>query len=765
MQENGAPTTEAAPKATSSKTGTPKAGNKSDDDRPATIHESSNEKSNEKHTKVGESGSESGGNKSDRRGRRKSQSQGTVNPQRTKTVPAKNAYMPLASAKSRQPEGTRNMTVETETVSSIPQSALNAGPRDDRSVTGRTDPSGSIRLKPSNETIRPKKERKKPARKAASINQGTGKLQDSRYPLTHSSSLNELHVDSRMSSSGSSSYASDATLRPGLSRPRPSHNTCHYSDAQQALLSLHQRPAQYFRSLSDRFTRKASSKADIFEQRVANAVDEANSSDSDETFVYESNPPESHHRPRHHSRTPSVTSSHSQAEHARGGIRNFGNMLDNHKVAGKRSMKFSSNPYNDGDSPTSQQDGTVRSHHPRHIGRFGRGGNHTSVFDQDSPFTQASKLRNPALNGVRQGSRPSSPRSPQSQHIRPSGGLFSRSKEPSFDFDGEGADDERTPLVGSRTPRSNRNSRRVNSGSVRSTEDYYNMHQQRSRWRRCGGCLVGLVVFIAVILSAVAFLIISNKPMYGFNIKRIENVLASEQEIMLDLLVGAINPNALGITITDMDVNVFAKSKHVGTGEFWREHGHAPPLEVSPVNRRVQRVRQPPQPPAAEFNEDSWLDLSGHWKPTSSIDEGTDPIDDDAGDPQTMLLGRIFHFDQALTFEGSPLKRHIHYSVGELRLMKPGNKTEIGGSERWEKVLQYPFELIIRGVLKYQLPISSRAQTAAIGASVLVHPEDGVDRAGNMRLEKVDHSEEWQWVEWNDLKDDEEEIRVVEVVG
>src|SRR6266702_2481606 len=50
---------------------------------------------------------------------------------------------------------------------------------------------------------------------------------------------------------------------------------------------------------------KASSKADVFEAKVASAVDEENSSDSDETFVYESNPPDPPpHKNRHHSRTP-----------------------------------------------------------------------------------------------------------------------------------------------------------------------------------------------------------------------------------------------------------------------------------------------------------------------------------------------------------------------------------------------------------------------------------------------------------------------------
>jgi hypothetical protein len=68
------------------------------------------------------------------------------------------------------------MTVETETVQSIPQSGLTAG---DRSL-GLRNEAGSVRLKPSTETIRPRKERKKVDRKARSINQGTGML-EARY--------------------------------------------------------------------------------------------------------------------------------------------------------------------------------------------------------------------------------------------------------------------------------------------------------------------------------------------------------------------------------------------------------------------------------------------------------------------------------------------------------------------------------------------------------------------------------------------------------
>lgn len=122
---------------------------------------------------------------------------------------------------------------------------------------------------------------------------------------------------------------------------------------------------------------------------------------------------------------------------------------------------------------------------------------------------------------------------------------------------------------------------------------------------------------------------------------------------------------------------------------------------------------------------------------TDGTDEGNDPIDDPEGDSQIMLLGRIFEFDSPLIFEASPLRHRSQSSVGELRLSKPGNETEEGGTERWEKVIQHPFELIVRGVLKYQLPLSSRVRTASIRASVIVHPDEGVDEMANMRASKT----------------------------
>lgn len=624
-------------------------GKSSDEERPDVAASKVTEDLSTKTTKAVESGSDSGPNKAENRGRSKEHL--NTSTQRPKAIPAKSSFSSLAAIKPRSAAETtsKNMTVETETVTSIPQAAI-GGPQGERVAQGRGDPSGSLRLKPSNETIRPKKDKKKVTRKAPSINAGT-----------------------------------------------------------------------------------ASSKADVFEAKVASAVDEENSSDSDETFVYESNPPDPPpHRNRHHSRTPSMTSIASMDP--RTAIR------EAHKVNGKRSMKFANNPYiatSPDNDANDRPEGTVRggtsrasggsSIHHHHIGRHGhgRGGaHHTSLFDQDSPFPQSSKIR--AMSS-RHSSKPNSPKEPNyPSRLGNGNGNGNSSKKNGeysmYDMDNEGtADDERTPLIETvRVPRT-RTPRRPNSASLRQLE-HYQRRRSGGWFHRFAGCLVLSILLLVLIFGAVGLLFATTKPLYGVGIREIQNVIASEQELMLDLFVEAINPNIIAVTVADMDVNLFAKSKHLGTDKWWHDH-HGAPFDSTSLRDRDPPRRLPPNDPQPHHVLPSLHDQD--IRTSGGIDEGTDPIEDpEEGDSQTMLLGRIFHFDSALNFDGSPVKRHPHYSIGEVRLQKPGNKTEAGGTERWERVLQFPFELIVRGILKYQLPLSTRIHTVPISGSYMYDPEE-----------------------------------------
>lgn len=664
-----------------------------------------------------ESGSESGGTRS---GRSKSESKAVRAPSnshtkpRPPTVSTKKSFSQLNSTKAKiASEGSaKNMTVETETVSSVPQVAVGGG-AGERGVPGRTDTSGSIRLKPSTETIRPKKEKKRSTRKAPSIHSGTGGLfRRFHHHHVYSRAAPPEVVYPEPASSPELRYVSyqfhspsglESNLRHGLvalpaGSDRSSQAFAFGSKSSNAVLTS-------FRG------RTASSKADIFEAKVANAVDEANSSDSEETFVYESNPPEplSARPHRYHSRTPSTTSVASQLDQHGGRFRQDGH----HSITGKKSMKFANNSIH-GDSAEHGRNGTLSggrgsggnpSHH-HHIGRYGRANTgHTSLFDNESPFPNAGKpLRASVSNGSRLSPRPTTPRTP---HIsRPLGS--SKSNIPMlYDLEGEGADDERMPLIGSVRSGRNRYSRRPPNRSENT-----NSGISSGLCRKVSGCITLGGVFGLAIAATIIALVLCSKPLLDVHIKEIQSVLASEQELMFDLHVHAINPNLVAIQVTELSIDIFAKSKYVAPGSTWQSGRRPPRIEHGGDGTH--------QLPGLE-GYNSGFERRHSWV-NDGTDEGNDPIRDPEGDPQLQLLGRILEFDSPLIFEASPLRHQSLSSIGEVRLPRPGNQTQ-GLSDWWANAIQHPFELRVKGPLCYSLPLSSRIRKAAISATILVQPE------------------------------------------
>ena len=320
---------------------------------------------------------------------------------------------------------------------------------------------------------------------------------------------------------------------------------------------------------------------------------------------------------------------------------------------------------------------------------------------------------------------------------------------PRYGADDEG-DDERVPLMSTRHERNrprhnnslNGNNRRPQSASLRQLE-----HNQRRRSciGRFASCFIAVITICLVIAGTIGFMFATSKPLQDVKVLNMTDVLVSQQEIMLDLLVQAVNPNVIGVTVQAMDVNVFAKSSWVrddkdkdkdppedGDEDEKVSGGdvedtlalseHFPLLHEVAVENDIAR-RSAPSLTTKHLAVRGWRELLNPI-PKKGVDEGTDPDPNlpDQEDRQTMLLGRIFQFDSALSFDGSPLQRRPSTSQGGIRLAKPGNKTEIGGTERWERVILHPFELIVRGVLKYQLPLNGRVRTASIGASVMVNP-------------------------------------------
>ncbi|KAL8343167.1 hypothetical protein RB598_004490 [Gaeumannomyces tritici] len=621
-----------------------------------------------------ESGSEAGSIKAERRPAMTSAPSGLGLRQPSSSTLAKTG--PSGANKTPKPsEGTvKTMTVETETVASIPQVSV--------APAGMQGSNGSLRTKPSSETIRPRKEKRKPSRKQQMVQSGA-----------------------------------------------------------------------------------ASSKADNFEAKIASAVDEADTSDSDETFVYDSNPPDARDRPhnRFHSRTPSATSMASQVD--RNGMRSIHGVMDvgyghplppapGSAVAAKK-KKFS-NTYNpglaaenlgllideDGGSARGSASGSGRgamvARHPHHIGLWGRPGNgHTYLFDNDSsPFLGPQRPRISTAGGsARDSPAPPSPRfgGSVSSARGAGGGKRGPHLTPAVGYDLDDttteADNERTPLIHTmRSPRTRRGGSRYNHSLIadhqqRAAVAAYRQHQRRhqpSLLNRMASCLVLTVMLLLVVSGAIGFMFATSQPLTGMELVKITNVIASEQELMFDMSVKAQNPNVVLVVVDSSDLEIFAKSPYTGT-DSWRPNtrsrGALPRGPLSFIARRAGRI-------TASDDE-----TGHHVSPAARTGSPDDPDDDPPPDDMGPLwrLGTVRELDQPLQFEGSFFNKGASTTTGGLRLEKPGNSTEPGGTQRWARVIEDEFDLVVKGVLKYSLPLSQRVRTIAISGKTRVKPNSASD--------------------------------------
>jgi hypothetical protein len=200
------------------------------------------------------------------------------------------------------------------------------------------------------------------------------------------------------------------------------------------------------------------------------------------------------------------------------------------------------------------------------------------------------------------------------------------------------------------------------------------------------------MMVLLVITGAIGFMFATSQPMSNIDIVSISNVVTSEQVLMFDLTVAAHNPNIVVITIDHANLEIFAKSEHAGTdSDWWR----IPPEDLDEIQILDDPISDPPR-------------------------------DDDDDSKPNVLLGRITEFDSPLTFEGSLFHKGTSESTGEVQLPYPGNGTA-GGSERWERIFQDEFDLIVKGVVKYSLPLSAHVRSATVSGRKTVKPNSAND--------------------------------------
>ncbi|RKP30200.1 hypothetical protein METBISCDRAFT_27629 [Metschnikowia bicuspidata] len=186
--------------------------------------------------------------------------------------------------------------------------------------------------------------------------------------------------------------------------------------------------------------------------------------------------------------------------------------------------------------------------------------------------------------------------------------------------------------------------------------------------------MVVAVAFIVMVGFALGFLLASTRDLTNVSIVSIENELVSQDELVFSVVVEALNPGWFSIFMRDLELDIFAKSGYLG--------GDATRATV-----------------------------------------------------ETVLLGSVLNFESAILFEGNLFHRGRSQQTGEIKLVGPGKNitgshflagfdtgVEPDNSEKWAVISKHPFDLILRGVLKYKLPLKSATKNVVVNKVEYVDP-------------------------------------------
>jgi hypothetical protein len=211
------------------------------------------------------------------------------------------------------------------------------------------------------------------------------------------------------------------------------------------------------------------------------------------------------------------------------------------------------------------------------------------------------------------------------------------------------------------------------------------------------------------------FLLATTKELTHVSILSIENTLVSQDELVFNIVVEAFNPGWFSVEILEVELDVFAKSGYI------------------------------PDP-------DEGNDGGGEAISTENADEEKDL---ETAAIETVLLGSVYALESPMYFRGGLLKREPIRQVAEVKLLEPGrnlstlqkHETEYknsisrsleeatfklselppsipDNSKKWETISKNPFDIIVRGLLKYKLPFAKSLKAVVVKKTSYVDPND-----------------------------------------
>lgn len=191
------------------------------------------------------------------------------------------------------------------------------------------------------------------------------------------------------------------------------------------------------------------------------------------------------------------------------------------------------------------------------------------------------------------------------------------------------------------------------------------------------------ISFILAIGFIMGFVLATTKDLSDASIQSFENPIVSQDELLFNIIVEAVNPGWFTIDVNEVELDIFAKSGYL---------------------------------PEVNAKSDSLTKTS------------------EKGNVETVLLGTIKNLESTMSFTGGVFSRTPVQQSGAIRLLRPGrnlttfenynpnNNTDPDNSDKWEIISKNPFDLIVRGILKYDLPMSKNSKSVVVNKVGYIDP-------------------------------------------
>lgn len=412
------------------------------------------------------------------------------------------------------------------------------------------------------------------------------------------------------------------------------------------------------------------SKAEMFAAKVASAVDKATTSDSDEEFVYDTNPAVQDTLRRPYLRTRSTSSLPPQSP------QHMGNRLSALASAGTTN----SGPPTVSGGPAAASAGpnnnTVGS--PPLGSSFAQGGyasdsqgkQDSSALSSDAgprqdygrgPFVVS---RQPGVRSERSPLRPTRIDSMRAKNIYLNRWRGSVNADDDRDIEADDDDEDTYVMRDSRLIPVTESSplRRSTSAQYRylaqrgqaptpSPHDYGPSAKPPPLYVRLTLWIIILLMCMLGVCFIAGIFLASSRPLQNLHIARIFDVFPSDKELVFAMVVGAENPGYLSVQISDAELDIFATSKHVGDKK------------------------------------------------------------------RTILLGTITELESPMVFQGTFFQMANRWASTTAKLVNACDEDDT--CDQWNNITTNPFELNVRGSLQYRMLLGSEIKVP-VQASVHV---------------------------------------------